>query len=339
MVERYLARLEQEAAELTQNYTFDLETVYLGGGTPSFLRDAEIQQLTESIRRHLGWGKYENTLEVNPGTISLSRAQHWRNLGFDRASVGVQSLHNPTLQFLGRKHDASSALQAIDWLVSSGFRVSGDLITAVAGQPLAEDIRMLAASGVEHISAYVLTIEEGTPFARAGVSVSEQDENAGFFQTAEHLATHGFERYEVSNYARTPQARSRHNIAYWHNRFYAGLGAGASGHYPSANPQYLAQRISRPPLGEWLLGRSGEVQLIDAEEYATDALFMGLRLFSGISLAQLSQTVGFDVAQRYAKVIQQQQHLGLVLFDGDLLQCSPQGRWWLNKIISAFVND
>ncbi len=265
LVERYLARLDEEAAQLAQTYAVDLDTVYLGGGTPSFLRDDELQALVSSVQTRLGWGRRENTLEVNPGTVSPARAAHWQALGFDRASVGVQSLHDPTLTFLGRQHTAAQAADAVRTLVARGLRVSGDLITAVPGQPLDDDIHGLLALGVGHVSAYTLTIEPGTEFARRGVTVHEDDERRGFERTEELLTAAGFTRYEISNYAR-PGQESQHNLAYWHGRTYLGLGPGGAGHYPhpmqrraeqdSGNAQAALRGEDGKPGGDggWLMG-------------------------------------------------------------------------------------
>ena len=342
LVEAYLERIETEAAELAARYDIDLDTVYLGGGTPSFLRDSEITALVGSVRRHLGWGRLENTLEINPGTVSTERAALWRGLGIDRASVGVQSLDDATLRFLGRTHDSAQARAAVSTLIAAGFRVSGDLITAVPGQPLETDIDGLVALGVGHISAYTLTIEPGTEFARRGVTVEEDDERAGFERTEELLTAHGFDRYEISNYAR-PGQQSRHNLAYWGNRFYLGLGPGAAGHYPvSGTPAgqeagLLGQRRTNPHLHEWLTGAAGETQAIDAEEYVTDALFMGLRVRQGISLSDLTRRSGLNVAERYAAPLKANLTRGLLALEGDTLRATPQGWWALNRVITDFL--
>ncbi|UQN07823.1 radical SAM family heme chaperone HemW [Deinococcus sp. QL22] len=349
LVEAYLKRIETEAAELAARYDIDLDTVYLGGGTPSFLRDAEITALVGSVRRHLGWGKLENTLEINPGTVTPERAALWRGLGIDRASVGVQSLDDATLKFLGRTHDSAQARAAVTTLIDAGFRVSGDLITAVPGQPLEADIAGLVALGVGHVSAYTLTIEPGTEFARRGVTVEEDDERAGFERTEELLTAHGFDRYEISNYAR-PGQQSRHNLAYWGNRFYLGLGPGAAGHYPLAKQpvekqgaegeaELLGQRRTNLHLHEWLTGAQGETLPIDAEEYVTDALFMGLRVQQGISLSDLMQRSGLDVAGRYAKPIKANIKRGLLALEGDTLRATPQGWWALNRVITDFLEE
>lgn len=336
LVERYLERVEEEAARRAGEYALDLDTVYIGGGTPSFLRDGEIKALAGSIRRHLGWGRVENTLEINPGTVSPERAALWRDLGFDRASVGVQSLDDATLRFLGRQHDARQAREAVTTLVGQGFRVSGDLITAVPGQPLESDIRGLVDLGVGHVSAYTLTIEPGTEFARRGVTVEEDDEREGFERTQNVLTALGFTRYEVSNYAR-PGQESRHNLAYWNNRTYLGLGPGAAGHYPKGSGPVLTTRRTNPHLHEWLTGESGEAQPVDAQEYVTDALFMGLRLREGVDLADLTRRSGLDVRERYGGAIAANIRRGLLTLEGERLRATPQGWWLLNQVVADFL--
>ena len=336
VVEQYLAKLAEEAAQLADAYDVDLDTVYVGGGTPSFLRDAEITELARTVQRHLGWGRLENTLEINPGTVSASRATLWHDLGFDRASVGVQSLDDATLKFLGRTHDSEQARKAIETLLSRDFRVSGDLITAVPGQPLDADIHGLVSLGVGHVSAYTLTIEPGTEFARRGVTVHEDDERAGFERTEELLTSHGFTRYEISNYA-LPGQDSRHNLAYWQGRTYLGLGPGAAGHYPADREGILTVRRTNPHLYDWLAGERGEAVPVDATEYVTDALFMGLRLRSGIDLADLSRRSGVNVLERYGAVIARNVKRGLLVLDGLNLRATPGGWWVLNRVVTEFM--
>lgn len=336
LVEAYLARLETDAIALAHQYATELDTVYVGGGTPSFLRESEMAKLVRVIRTHLGWGSQENTLEVNPGTVTLERAQFWRELGFDRASVGVQSLNDQTLQFLGRRHSAKQARKAVQTLLEAGFRVSADLITAVPQQDIAADVSGLLALGVSHISAYTLTIEPNTEFARRGVTVHEDDEHVGFTLVAELLEAAGFERYEISNYAR-PGAESRHNLAYWHNREYLGLGPGAAGHYPVASASALTMRRTNPHLHPWLAGETGQTDYQTPSDFVTDALFMGLRLRQGVDLQALTQRSGLDVAQRYGEVIQRQCQRGLLVQEGQWLRATAAGWWVLNQVVAEFL--
>lgn len=338
LVDHYLRRIQEEARCQAEHYPTELKTVYFGGGTPSFLRDREMSDLVDSVRTHLGWGSEENTLEINPGTVTRERAQLWKDLGFDRASVGVQSLNDTTLKFLGRQHNAKQARSAIETLLDTGFRVSGDLITAVPGQDLEGDIADLIELGVEHISAYTLTIEEGTEFFRRGVQVREEDERRGFERTAELLTEHGFERYEISNYAR-PGAFSRHNLAYWTNQHYLGIGPGAAGHYPSRESGVLSERITNPRLHDWLQVpfEDRETEKITGPDFVTDALFMGLRLKRGVNLVDLSSRSGLDVFARYQKPLEKHLKKGLLLLQNGVLQATDQGRWVLNQIIADLL--
>ncbi|HWG83868.1 MAG TPA: radical SAM family heme chaperone HemW [Deinococcales bacterium] len=336
MVEAYLRELARDAAQLRDAYRVELSTLYVGGGTPSFLRDREMEQLVGLVREHFGWANEEATLEVNPGTVTPERARLWRDLGFDRASVGVQSASDDTLRFLGRAHSARQGLQALDTLLEEGFRVSADVITAVPGQDVAADLRAVAERGVEHVSAYTLTIEEGTPFQRRGVSVREEDEERALELAESVLAGFGIERYEVSNHAR-PGAESRHNLAYWHNRYYLGLGPGAAGHYPAGGGDLLAVRRKNPALGEWLQGERGEAEPVRPPDYLTDALFSGLRLVEGVDLADLSARSGLDAEALLGERLRSLAERGLVTLDGARLRVTPAGMWVLNTVVAELL--
>jgi putative oxygen-independent coproporphyrinogen III oxidase len=307
IVEAYLRELKRDAAQLEAQYgRHTLKTLYIGGGTPSFLRDAELEALVGTVKTHFGWASDEATLEVNPGTISPARVALWRDLGFTRASVGVQSTQDEVLKFLGRTHDARQALSALELLLGAGFEVSADLITAVPGQDLLGDLRALGGTGLNHISCYTLTVEPGTPFQRQGVTVREDDETRALELAEPVLQEYGLERYEVSNHAK-PGFQSKHNLAYWQNRFYFGLGAGAAGHYPAleVSPQggptdVIAERRTNPHLSGWLEGGRGELEPVTRVEFVTDALFNGLRLKRGVDMADISDRAGLDARVYFA---------------------------------------
>jgi putative oxygen-independent coproporphyrinogen III oxidase len=348
LVERYLQELRREAQALAADFRPDLQTLYLGGGTPSFLRDHELVALVATVRECFAWvpdqaAGGEATIEVNPGTVNPARVKLWRELGFDRASVGVQSLDSAVLRFLGRSHSPAQALGAIELLKNAGFRVSADLITAVPGQNIAADLHQLAQTGLDHLSAYTLTIEEGTEFARRGVTVASDDEIKALELAEEILDDYGLARYEVSNHARAG-ASSRHNLAYWHNRFYYGLGPSASGHYPVLDhrdvPQLtdtIAYRAKNPPLNAWLLGQRGQHEPVNRLDFATDALFAGLRLKSGVNLALLSRQAGFNLAEYFSEQIISLSRRGLLAHQGDRLRTTAQGLWLLNQVVAEFL--
>lgn len=202
LVARYLARIEAEAAALAARYPGPLRTLYLGGGTPSHLREDELARVLDALR--LGWGglgRLETTLEADPGTFDAERAARWRDAGVTRLSIGAQSTDDATLRRLGRQHDGAQALRAIDQALAAGLQVSADVITAVPGQDARHDLEAIAASGAQHVSVYTLTIEPHTPFAQRGVQVDEE-RAADDFELAEAVLTaHGLARYEVSNHA------------------------------------------------------------------------------------------------------------------------------------------
>lgn len=346
LVEAYLNELEREAARLSGEFPANLTTVYVGGGTPSFLRDREITRFVSIVREAFGWvpdfeGGGEATLEINPGTVTKARARLWRDLGFDRASLGVQSTQDDVLRFLGRTHDSRQALESLSILLETGFRVSADLITAVPGQDIERDLRALASIGLEHVSAYTLTIEHGTPFARQGVRVREEDEERALELAESVLEQHGLSRYEVSNHAR-PGRESRHNIAYWDNRFWFGLGPSATGHYPSLETGLISERRKNPPLQAWLEGErpsleNGLLEPVSPEEFVTDALFSGLRLRRGVNLTNLSTRSGIDVSSRFADAFASLVARGLLERDGDEVRATRDGVWVLNQVVAEFL--
>jgi putative oxygen-independent coproporphyrinogen III oxidase len=346
LVEAYLTELENDARVLAEQYGgTELTTLYIGGGTPSFLRDHELERLTGIIRTHFGWANFEATLEVNPGTVNAPRAKLWRELGFTRASVGVQSTQDSVLKFLGRTHDAKQALLALETLLTAGFHVSSDAITAVPGQNVEQDLRTLGALGLEHISCYTLTIEEGTAFFRAGIKVRAEDEERSLELAESVLAEFGLARYEVSNHAK-PGFESRHNIAYWQNRFYYGLGAGAAGHYPNLElesqdlpleSQVIAYRRTNPHLSNWLAGERGEIEPVTRESFVTDALFSGLRLLSGVNLADISTRAGLNARDFFAPQFEKLVGQGLLEFEGEFVRATTNGLWVLNQVISEFL--
>jgi oxygen-independent coproporphyrinogen-3 oxidase len=282
---------------------------------------------------------------VNPGTVSASRAKLWRDLGFSRASVGVQSTQNSVLKFLGRTHDATQALSALETLLEAGFHVSADAITAVPGQNVEQDLRTLGALGLEHISCYTLTIEEGTAFFRAGVKVRAEDEERSLELAESILAEFGLNRYEVSNHAK-PKFESLHNIAYWHNRFYFGLGAGAAGHYPNLEiasqdvpleSQVIAYRRTNPHLSNWLTGERGEIEPVTRESFITDALFSGLRLLRGVNLTEISSRAGLNAREFFAPQFEKLTTQGLLEFENEFVRATTNGLWVLNQVVSEFL--
>jgi oxygen-independent coproporphyrinogen III oxidase len=270
--------------------TFD--TLYLGGGTPSLLPAAELGALIDGLRHRLPVAAHvQATLEVNPDDVTPRRAAAWRALGFDGISVGVQSLDDRMLRFLGRRHDAATALRAVEQLQAAGFVEPGlDLIFGLPGMDadLWEDSLDRAVElGPGHLSCYELTVETGTALGRrvARGEVAGPDEETVsrlFLRTHERLTAAGFDHYEVSNYARDPAHRSRHNGKYWRHVPYLGLGPAAhsfDGLHRWWNPRSLSR---------WETALADDRDPAEGRERLTgdqlrlESLMLGMRTVDGV---------------------------------------------------------
>lgn len=212
------------------------ETVFFGGGTPSLLSPHQLESILSHLHNTFSIQQdAEITVETNPGTVTEEKLAAYRALGVNRLSIGVQSFHEDELRFLTRIHDSSQAVRCVELARRAGFdNVSIDLIYALPGQTLArweQTLQKAMTLQPNHISAYGLIVEDGTPLARMVqarlISPKPPDEEAEFYEfTMAFLAAHGFEQYEVSNYAQ-PGFRSRHNYNYWRHANYLGFGPSA----------------------------------------------------------------------------------------------------------------
>jgi len=291
-VEAYLKRLREEAQGLYLSHPEPLATLYLGGGTPSFLRDRELLALFQALPWRLERGA-EVTLEANPGTLNRERLALLKDLGVNRLSLGVQSFQEGVLKFLGRAHGRKGALKAVELALEGGFRVSLDLILGLPMQDVEQDLAEAAALGVGHVSAYTLQVERGTPFALMGLKEDPEREAWAMERAEEVLGEAGLLRYEVSNFAR-PGEEARHNQVYWQNGFWLALGPGATGQYPGGGSAYAFRR-THPPLPRWLSGEPPSEEAISPLEHAKESLMLGLRLREGLDVAEVERRTGLSL--------------------------------------------
>lgn len=291
-VEAYLRRLGEEAQRLHERFPGPLTTLYLGGGTPSYLKDRELVALFQSLPWGLAPGA-EVTLETNPGTLSPARLGLLQELGVNRLSLGVQSFQDPVLRFLGRAHGRKGALRAVELALEAGFRVSLDLILGLPMQDVEQDLKEAASLGVGHLSAYTLQVEKGTPFALLGLQEDPEREAWAMERAEEVLGEAGLFRYEVSNFAKAGE-EARHNLVYWRAGFWLALGPAATGQYPGEGPAYALRRTS-PPLPRWLLGEPPKEEAIPPLEHAKEALMLGLRLREGVDVAGVEARTGLSL--------------------------------------------
>lgn len=329
-----------------------LETVYLGGGTPSLLRPNTVARLVGELRRALpGPGPREVTLELNPGTVERSRIAGFREAGVDRLSVGVQSFDDRILKRLGRAHRATTARAVLEEARRVGFpELSADLLYGVPGQEPASlegDLRELLAFGPTHVSAYALEVGPGTPYAR-GVArgvlrlPSEEAVAAAFLRVEELLAAGGLRRYEVSNFAR-PGHEAVHNRRYWLRRPVLGLGPSAVSSRPAGLVSPFGSRATNPrALGAWLEAvEAGDPEPFRSVEIPTpevargEAAFLALRTGEGLSARDFEAEFGAPPRAFFARAIDRLCGAGLLeeTPEGDL-RLTP-GAWLLADSVAA----
>jgi oxygen-independent coproporphyrinogen-3 oxidase len=297
LVDSILADL---AAQARLTGPMALVSVFFGGGTPSLMDPEDVARILELARTLWTAGAdLEVTLEANPTDGEASRFAALARAGVNRLSLGVQSLDDRALKALGRNHDAADARRAAA-LASDIFpRLSLDMIHGLPGQDAAawaDDLAAALALEPEHISAYELTIEPGTAFDRAvrrgALTMPEEDARADLFAlTQDVLSAAGFEAYEVSNHARGPRARARHNLVYWRGEDYVGVGPGAHGRLTLDGARWALEAprgIGDYARAAMAQGGAAARQRLTPRDAALERLLMGLRTVEGVGLADLA---------------------------------------------------
>ena len=342
-------------AEEASNVAFGA-TIYFGGGTPSVLPTDCLERIVSTLKSCGFWQKpAEATIEVNPGTADVNKLKRLREAGFDRISFGVQSLQDKELRAIGRIHNAEEALIAIDMARTAGFRrISCDLIYGLPGQSLAslkDTICRLTKTGIEHMSVYGLIVEEGTPLERLVNSgqmvLPDEDIAADMYELVQRLlAEAGFERYEISNYAKNGQY-SRHNTVYWQYHPYIAFGAAACGMEKalrrtaaSTVPEYIAAAQALTS-GNWRTSELYTSESLTLQQQLEEFMFMGLRRAAGADLAEARTRFGVDVWQRYQKELAPYIAQGLVGYEvaAERLYLTPAGMELGNQIFAIFINE
>ncbi|MBI3783814.1 MAG: radical SAM family heme chaperone HemW [Deltaproteobacteria bacterium] len=330
-----------------------IRTIFFGGGTPSLFAPRSLASVLASV---VGlWpvaADVETTLEANPGTISAESLRGFRAAGVNRMSFGVQSFVPRHLQTLGRIHGAQEARDAVRLARAAGFdKISVDLIFALPQQTLEEwesDLAEALQLETNHISAYNLTYEEGTPFhqwRKQGrlQSLPDEIEVAMFTRTQEVLGAAGFEQYEVSNYARFGHA-CRHNLNYWHSGSYLGVGAGAHSYAkPGQGVQGWGERWGNeksPGRYMELVGKTGAARATHEELSESQArgefMFLGLRCRDGIDATQFRARFQCDVETAFPH-LEQLRSDGLLQCDGQRWQLSPRGLLLGDSVFATFL--
>ena len=342
--DRYVAALEREIIAAGRGEPVD--TIFFGGGTPSLLEPAEIGRLIRACGDSFSvTADAEITLETNPETSTLERMSGFRDAGINRVSFGVQSFRDPELKRLGRIHTATRARDAVTEARSAGFtNVSLDLMMWLPQQTPAdwqESIEALIQVSPEHASLYLLELYPNAPLkedmARAGWSLAPDDDAAEMYLwSLERLDGAGYGQYEISNVAR-PGFESRHNLKYWLDGEWLGLGCGAHSTRDGArwkNVSSTEEYISRLQNGQSAIA---ERRILSRDSRLEEALFTGLRLTAGLDLDSVGQRYETDVWARYADALQPSLEAGLAVREGARLRLSRNGMLLANEVLSAFV--
>jgi len=301
----FLTALLKEA--VLQRDVFDsFDTLYIGGGTPSLLTPDQLAYLLFHLRQNFEFSEEaEITLEVNPADIDVPVLERIRALGINRLNIGVQSFENAVLEFLGRRHNSTQALQAIYAALQAGFdNVGIDLIYGIPGQSRdtwERTLQQAASLNIPHISCYQLTLEADTPLGKAHgqglFNMPDNDELFEFFMdTAEFLEDSGYIHYEVSNFSCGKSRMSRHNSKYWHHVPYLGLGPAAHSFDGNKmrweNVRSLEGYLQRLNNGELPIGN---YETLTSEDLQLESFFLGFRTRAGIDLGEFEDRFGFDL--------------------------------------------
>lgn len=335
--------------ELTKDY--ELATIYFGGGTPSVLDASLLEQLIITIKNTFSVTvTAEITVEVNPGTATLEKLVRYRELGINRLSIGVQSAKEEELKLLGRIHSFWDAKQTVAWAREAGFtNISLDLISALPGQTLTdykENVEAILSLQPEHISSYSLIVEEGTPFYEwyaEGMSKEdelpdEETDRAMYAYTKARLQEAGYERYEISNYAK-PGYESRHNSSYWTGVEYLGVGLGASSLFTNAryhNETELLTYMEKVEAGKDV---RREIERLVESEQMEEFMILGLRCMCGVSREEFQKRFGRPIETVYGSALKKLEKQGLLTLEGDRIALTDLGIDVSNQVFMEFIPE
>ncbi len=348
---------EARGLAASKGESIPLHSLFIGGGTPSLLPPGPLEAFLHILDSSFNLLQdLEFTLEANPGTLSLSGLKDLRALGVNRLSLGMQSAHPEELALLGRRHEFEEVIQAVCQARQAGFQnLNLDLIYDLPGQSLErwqESLDRALDLDPEHLSLYALTIEEGTPLydlkTRGLLDPQDQDRGAEMYEAAAGtLAQAGYQQYEISNWAK-PGFECRHNLQYWHNLPYLGLGAGAHGYVPgtrTANVPGLSEYIHRLQEDScqqlYPFPRTPATQElipIDQETEMGETMMMGLRLTQeGVSDQHFRTRFGCTLRGRFGWELDLLEERGLLEWNGDRVRLTPRGRLLGNQVFQYFI--
>ena len=341
-VDDYLKHLMKEV----ESYQIGpLRTLYIGGGTPTALNAQQLAYLLEGLEERLDLSQLEEfTIEANPGDITEDKIEVLKQSRVNRVSLGVQTFDDHLLKKIGRAHTEADIYLTIDRLKAAGFlNISIDLIYALPGQTMdqvKENVTKALALDIPHLSLYSLILENHTVFMnrmrRGKLHLPKEDEEAEMFEyIINALEEEGFEHYEISNFTK-PGFESRHNLMYWDNAEYYGLGAGASGYLAGVryrNHGPIRHYLEAVDKGNARVHEEVLTQLEQMEE----ELFLGLRKKSGVSIARFEERFGLSFEERYGDIVRSLQKEGLLVPDDQVVRMTKRGLFLGDTVAERFI--
>lgn len=344
----YAKRLMKDIDVMGKRYgEIPVETIFIGGGTPSVPDSALIVEIMEHVRHafHVADGA-EISMEANPGTVTREKLTDYRKAGINRLSFGLQSANDQELKLLGRIHTWAEFLESFTLARECGFaNLNIDLMSALPGQTCEswkETLSRVTDLDPEHISAYSLIIEEGTPFGERYGSEEgrkllpdEDSEREMYHETKRFLKDCGYERYEISNYAK-PGRECRHNIGYWTGVPYLGLGLGASSYLDgcrfTVNPD-MKQYLEEKP------GMFVDIEKLTKKDMEEEFFYVGLRMTAGVSLSEFERRFGISAKEVYPGLMETFVKEKAARFEGDRFVLTDYGLDVSNYIMAQFLQD
>lgn len=322
-----------------------LRTLYIGGGTPTAITAQQLDYLLTNLTKNLDLSVLEEfTIEANPGDLTEDKIEVLKQSAVNRVSLGVQTFNDKQLKQIGRSHNEAQIYDTIASLKEAGFdNISIDLIYALPGQTMSdvkENVAKALALDIPHLSLYSLILEHHTVFMnkmrRGKLNLPQEDLEAEMFDyIITELEKNGFEHYEISNFTK-PGFESRHNLMYWDNAEYYGVGAGASGYI--AGVRYRNQG----PIQHYLKAVSeGNARLseevLTKEEMMEEELFLGLRKKSGVSIAKFEERFGISFEERYGQVVAELCQQGLLVPDDEMIRMTKKGLFLGDTVAEKFI--
>ena len=339
---RYVQALCREIRACRGRYPARVSSLFFGGGTPSVLEPGHMAEIMEALAEVFSFEPdSEMSIEANPGTVNLEKLRAYEKMGLNRISFGLQSAHNEELKALGRIHTWEEFLESYDLARQAGFdNINVDLMSGIPDQTLAswqKTLSRVLELAPEHVSAYSLIVEEGTPFAQRKLNLPEEEEERRMYEmTAEMLGSQGYRQYEISNYA-LPQRECAHNMGYWMRDDYLGLGLGAASLFDS-------QRWNNTDSMEEYLEKSErpeEIQVcrekLSVREQMEETMFLGLRMTEGIERERFQKEFGISVEEVYGDALRRLEGLGLLQADRGRIYLTRKGISLSNQVFVEFL--